>query len=69
MNIPGNYEEWRYCITVGCGLNLYRHFIEQRITIMEDDHSDYVKTFVQCYGEAYYRQVLKWFYRAKQQAI
>ena len=31
-----NQEEWKHCITVGCGIRLARNYVEQRMGALND---------------------------------
>jgi hypothetical protein len=63
--IPQNYDEWRHCITVECGIPLTTRFVEERITAMQDVNDFRTRQFVQLYGADYHRQVLAWFTQAR----
>lgn len=63
--IPGNYKEWRHCITVECGLELTPAFIEERIASLQNPKDYKTKQFVQLYGPQYLQQVLAWFQQAR----
>ena len=64
--IPTNYEEWRHCIIVECGLELTPAYIDGRIAALNDDRDYYTQQFVKLYGQPYLQQVLNWFNQAKQ---
>ena len=59
--IPQNYEEWRHCIIVECGLELTQDYIDQRITALNDPKDHYTQQFLRKYGAEYHQQVLNWF--------
>ncbi len=63
--IPANYQEWKYCITVLCGIPLSRDFVANRIALFSDKSKDETKKFIQTYGERHAGQVLDWFVLAK----
>ena len=63
--IPRNYEEWKHCITVECGIPLSIEFVEERITALQDIRDFKTKQFLDLYGERYLNQVLVWFSQAK----
>lgn len=63
--IPQNYDEWRHCIVVDCGLELTPSFIEQRIVALKNNSEHYTQQFVRKYGVQYHQQVLSWFEQAK----
>ena len=65
--IPSNFEEWKHCIEVECGLKLTPQFIEKRIASMEDPTEHYTQQFLKRYGNQYHSQVLGWFRTAQAQ--
>jgi len=62
--IPQNYEEWRHCIIVECGLELSPSFIEQRIAALQNNGEHYTQQFVRKYGAQHHQRVLGWFMQA-----
>ncbi len=62
---PLNYEDWKHCITVKCGIPLTKKYIEERIVTLNNVKSEETKKFVKLYGEDYTRQVISWFVLAK----
>ncbi|MCH2191376.1 MAG: hypothetical protein MK188_10670 [Gammaproteobacteria bacterium] len=67
--IPTNFEEWKHCIEVECGLKLSKQFIEMRIKSMEDSTEHYTQQFIKRYGNQYHLQVLGWFRTAHSQLV
>ncbi|WP_087026358.1 hypothetical protein [Thaumasiovibrio subtropicus] len=63
--IPSNYQEWKHCITVECGLELTPDYISQRIEALQTPNDHYTKQFTRLYGEQYLAQVLAWFKQAR----
>lgn len=66
--IPENYEEWRHCITVDCGLELTPQFILERIAALQNDKDHHTQQFVKLYGRQHLQQVLGWFAQAQKMA-
>ena len=64
--IPQNYEEWRHCIVVECGLELTPGFIEQRISSLQNNSEYYTQQFVKLYGQHHHQKVLGWFMQARE---
>jgi len=64
--IPENYEEWRHCIIVDCGLELSPNYISQRISSLKDENDYYTQQFVKLYGRDYLQKVLSWFMKAQE---
>lgn len=65
--IPQNYQEWRRCITVTCGLELTETFINSRIQSLKNESDYMTKRFVELYGEAQCQRTLEWFVRASEE--
>jgi len=63
--IPQNFDEWRHCIVVDCGLELSQSFIEQRISSLQDMSEHYTQQFVHKYGPEHHQRVLGWFEQAR----
>jgi hypothetical protein len=63
--IPQNYQEWRHCIIVECGLELTPSFIEARITSLQNESEHYTKQFIRLYGREYLQTVIGWFIQAR----
>jgi len=63
--IPQNYEEWRHCIIVECGLELSPSYIQKRITALQDNSEYYTQQFVRKYGKQHHQRVLGWFMQAR----
>ncbi|MEM9760339.1 MAG: hypothetical protein AAF933_13950 [Pseudomonadota bacterium] len=64
---PQNYEEWRHCITVECGIPLTADFVSQRLTVWRDEASEETRRFRQRYGDEYWRAVIGWFEQAEKE--
>ncbi|NTS78139.1 hypothetical protein HR060_14895 [Catenovulum sp. SM1970] len=64
--IPTNYDEWRHCITVECGLKLTPEYIASRIEALNNNADHYTQQYVKSYGQAQLEQTLAWFKQAQQ---
>lgn len=63
--LPGNYEQWKHCITVDCGIELTPEFINARLDALNNKKDHHTKKFTQLYGEEHLRSVIGWFEQAK----
>ena len=63
--IPENFEEWRHCIVVECGIELTPSYIEKTISMLQDNSEYYTQQFVKKYGLQHHKRVLGWFLQAK----
>lgn len=64
---PENYEQWRHCITVECGIALTPEFIKQRLAVWRDEQLPETHRFRELYGDAYLQTVIGWFERAEKE--
>ena len=64
---PENYEQWRHCITVECGIPLTAEFVARRLAVWRDSDAEETKRFVKCYGDAYLGAVVGWFEQAERE--
>lgn len=62
---PRNYQDWKQCITVKCGIPLTLEFIDDRLISLNDKKSEYTRRFIKLYGEEYTNQIISWFALAK----
>jgi len=62
--IPQTYEEWRYCITVECGIALTPAFVRERLAVWSNPDAKETRRFAQLYGAAHLERVRQWFARA-----
>lgn len=65
---PQNYDQWRYCITVECGIPLTAAFIAQRLAIWRSAQSEESLRFRRLYGDEHWESVIAWFERAGREA-
>ena len=63
--IPQNYQEWRHCITVECGLELTPEYIEKRSAALNNEKGHHTKQFKSKYGAAHLHRVIEWFLQAQ----
>lgn len=64
--IPKNFDEWRHCITVDCGIPLTEGYVAQRLAIWRDDCEE-TRRFRKRYGDAHLHNVITWFERAERE--
>jgi len=63
--IPQTYADWRYCITVQCGLALSPDYIQARIQALSAAESEDSLRFRRLYGDSHWQNVLAWFRQAQ----
>lgn len=59
--IPTNFEEWKYCITEKCHLELTEEFVLERIKILNDPTHKETKHFIKLYGKNHWQNILRWY--------
>ena len=63
--VPENYEQWRHCITVECGIPLTAEFVAQRLKVWRDETAEETARFRSLYGDTYWRAMTGWFEKAE----
>lgn len=63
--IPQNYEQWKHCITVECGIPLTLSFVSQRLKSWRHESSEETQRFRRLYGDGHWQSVISWFERAE----
>lgn len=61
--IPTEFEEWKHCIEVKCGIPLTQDFAEQRLTLLEQAEIEETQRFVALYGQEHLSNIKNWFKR------
>lgn len=64
---PSNYDDWKHCISVKCGIPMTPDFIEGRIRALRDPEDYHTQKFRDFWGQAHLDQVLGWFESAKKE--
>ena len=64
---PQNFNEWKYCITVECGIELSASFITQRLLVWRDENHEETQRFRQRFGDNYWRSVIGCFTQAEKE--
>jgi len=59
-----NYEDWKHCITIACGIPLTADYIEGRIKSLNNPSDHYTRKFIDNWGETHLVQIISWFERA-----
>ena len=61
--IPRTFEDWRYCITEKCKIELTPDFARKRLETLKDASQQEAKVFIQHYGIIHWRNVVRWYSR------
>lgn len=64
MHLPQNFNEWRTCIEVHCGIPLTPEFIAQRLRELEDRRLHSTEQLYRHYGDAHMTRICSWFQQA-----
>lgn len=67
VDLCDNYDDWKRCITVKCGIPFAPEYIAKRISALRSSKDPMTQRFTKLYGDAYRVQVVEWFERAKEQ--
>lgn len=67
FDIPQNYDEWKHCITVICGIQLTPDYVKQRIAALEDLSDDHTRQFIKSWGQEHHGRTVAWFQRASKE--
>lgn len=59
--IPGNFEQWKHCITEECGIDLNPGFAGERLLVYTNPEHPETRNFVRLYGEEHLRNIINWF--------
>lgn len=58
--IPQDFEAWRACITIKCGIEVSVAFARQRLAIYKQAEHPETKEFIKLYGSKHYQQIVAW---------
>lgn len=61
------YDDWKYCITVICGIPLTLDYVEQRLVALRDPADNSTQKFIATWGEAHLGHVIGWFEQAQRE--
>jgi len=63
--IPRNFDEWKRCIEVDCGIPLTPEFVATRIEALTRSGSEEASRFARLYGSDHLQHVIGWFETAR----
>lgn len=58
--IPQTFEQWKQCIVNDCHIDLTTEFVQQRLTIYQDETNPETHRFVELYGEQHLQNIIHW---------
>ena len=64
---PQNYEQWRHCITVECGIPLTPAFVAERLAVWRNEQLQETQRFRKLFGDEYWQAVIVWFEQAERE--
>ena len=62
--LPRTYDEWKYCITVKCGIALTQDYINERLRALSTTNDHATAKFVEMWGSEHYQKTVSWFEQA-----
>lgn len=65
INALNNYNEWKNCITVSCGIPLTKEYVNTRLKELSDSSNPKTIEFNKIYGEDYTQMIISHFQRAQ----
>lgn len=67
MNLASlqNYNEWKKCITISCGIPLTKDFVNTRLTELTDEKNPKTLEFKKIYGESFTQMIISHFQQAQ----
>ena len=62
--LPRTYDEWKYCITVKCGIALTQDYINERLRALSTTNDHATAKFVEMWGSEHYQKTVSQFEQA-----
>ncbi|MEO0943726.1 MAG: hypothetical protein AAFY06_02655 [Pseudomonadota bacterium] len=59
--MPTNYEEWKHCITVKCGIPLTQDYVAERLAALNNNADYQTQKFIDRWGAAHHARTVAWF--------
>lgn len=69
VQIPRDYETWKFMITNQCKETLSAEFIDARLKVLTNASDSYTQKMVSVYGADYVKVLISWFEKAKSDLI
>ena len=63
--LPRTYDEWKYCITVKCGIALTQDYINERLRALSTKNDHATAKFVEMWGSEHHQNTVSWFKQAE----
>lgn len=64
MMIPNDYNSWKHCITIECGIELSKDFLQNRIRVLTDVTNQETQKIILLYGQIHIHNLIKWMQQA-----
>jgi len=62
--LPKTYDEWKYCITVKCGIALTQDYINERLSALSTVNDYSTEKFIEMWGPEHHQKTIQWFAQA-----
>lgn len=63
--IPQTFNEWIDCMVNDCKIKLTKDFVQQRLTIYENQHHKETQHFIGLYGKQHLTNIINWLNQVK----
>lgn len=67
--IPQTFEEWKYCITVDCRIELTKNFASERLSVLQSKENKETQKLIELYGEHHLNNLIEWFEKVQYDVI
>lgn len=64
-SFPTNYQQWRHCIEVDCGIPLTPEFVDKRLAALQNSKDPKTQAFEKLYGVDHLQMTIAWFKQAE----
>lgn len=64
-SFPTNYQQWRHCIEVDCGIPLTPEFVAKRLAALQNSNDAKTQAFEKLYGVDHLQMTIAWFKQAE----
>ena len=62
--LPKTYDEWKYCITVKCGIALTQDYVNERLSVLSKVSDYSTAKFIEMWGPEHHQKTIEYFSQA-----
>lgn len=59
--VPQTFDEWHFCITQKCKIELSKQYKIERLTILTDHNHHETKRMIELYGKSHLDNLISWY--------